>query len=503
MKKKNKNIKAVMAIIVIFMVFSIAAGIVAVVENTAAKVQESSSQAVTESIDNVSSEISESTNMANSASTADSSSKIAESEESSSAESASEESASQSSSASSSAESESASATATPEPTVQSTTQPTAIPTIQPTQPPQNVPVTTQIKAMWISYLEFQSVNFSSKSAFVSDMTKMFANCADMGLNTVIVQVRPFGDALYNSTVFPASHLITGTQGASINYDPLEEMVRIAHSQGLKIEAWVNPYRVRLSNKMPDNIAKNNPANNTDLVFEANGGVYYNPALTEVQDLVVTGIEEIVRNYDVDGIHLDDYFYPATDAYLDEAQYKASGTRLSQANWRRENVNTLVRKIYSKIKSIDSSVTFGISPQGNNDNNYNVQYSDVNLWLANEGYVDYIMPQLYWGFGYLTASGRTDYQFVKLCEQWENYPRATSVKLYIGLGAYRIGDGDGGANDQSEWQRGDNLMRMISTVNSIDGIDGFALYRYDNLFKNSKYASLAQSEVENISELLN
>ena len=356
---------------------------------------------------------------------------------------------------------------------------------------------------MWISYLEFQSVNFSSKSAFVQDMTKIFTNCADMGLNTVIVQVRPFGDALYNSAVFPTSHLITGTQGASISYDPLAEMVQIAHSKGLRIEAWVNPYRVRLSNKMPGNIAGNNPANNTELVFEANGGVYYNPALTEVQDLVVAGIEEIVRNYDVDGIHLDDYFYPATDTYLDEVQYNASGTTLSQANWRRENVNTLVRKIYSKIKSIDSSVTFGISPQGNNDNNYNVQYSDVNLWLANEGYVDYIMPQLYWGFGYLTASGRTDYQFVKLCEQWESYPRASSVKLYIGLGAYRIGDGDGGANDQSEWQRGDNLMRMISTVNSIDGIDGFALYRYDNLFKNSKYASLAQSEVDNISELLN
>ena len=489
MKKKNKNIKAVMAVMVVFMVFSLAAGIVAVVENTAAKVQDSSSQQVTHSEENVSSTISEKSDTVISTSTDDNSYEISESEGSSS----------QSSPESSSATSESVSATVTPQPTVQ----PTAKPTVQPAQSPQNVAVTSQIKAMWISYLEFQSVNFSSKSAFVQDMTKMFANCADMGLNTVIVQVRPFGDAMYNSAVFPTSHLITGTQGASISYDPLEEMVRIAHSKGLRIEAWVNPYRVRLSNKMPDNIAANNPANNTELVFEANGGIYYNPALTEVQDLVVAGIEEIVRNYDVDGIHLDDYFYPATDTYLDEVQYKASGTTLSQANWRRENVNTLVRKIYSKIKSIDSSVTFGISPQGNNDNNYNVQYSDVNLWLANEGYVDYIMPQLYWGFGYLTASGRTDYQFVKLCEQWENYPRASSVKLYIGLGAYRIGDGDGGANDQSEWQRGDNLMRMISTVNSIDGIDGFALYRYDNLFKNSKYAALAHSEVENISELLN
>ncbi|MBQ5323928.1 MAG: family 10 glycosylhydrolase, partial [Oscillospiraceae bacterium] len=398
----------------------------------------------------------------------------------------------------SSADSESSQSSSEIKPT--QTPTPTPVPTV--TQTPQTTPVTSQIKAMWISYLEFQSVNFSSKTAFVSDMTQMFQNCKSMGLDTVIVQVRPFGDALYKSSVFPSSHLITGVQGAPMAYDPLEEMVKIAHGINLRIEAWVNPYRVRLSSKMPDNIAQSNPANNKDLVIEANGGVYYNPALSEVQDLVVKGVAEIVENYDVDGIHLDDYFYPSTEASLDEAQYKASGTSLSQDDWRRENVNTLVRKLYSTVKGIDSSVTFGISPQGNNDNNYTMQYSDVKLWLANEGYADYIMPQLYWGFGYLTKSGRTDYQFINLCEQWESYPRAAGVKLYIGLGAYRIGDGDGGANDQSEWSRGDNLMRMINTINSIDGIDGFALYRYDNLFKNSKYAALAQSEVDHMTEIM-
>ncbi|MBP1570884.1 MAG: family 10 glycosylhydrolase, partial [Oscillospiraceae bacterium] len=102
------------------------------------------------------------------------------------------------------------------------------------------------MKAMWISYLEFQSVDFSSKTAFVNDMTQMFRNCKSMGLDTVIVQVRPFGDALYKSSVFPSSHLITGVQGAQMAYDPLEEMVKIAHGINLRIEAWVNPYRVRL-----------------------------------------------------------------------------------------------------------------------------------------------------------------------------------------------------------------------------------------------------------------
>ena len=360
----------------------------------------------------------------------------------------------------------------------------------------------TSYSAMWISYLEFQTVDFSSREAFVSQMTDIFTECADTGLNTVIVQVRPFGDALYNSAIFPTSHLVTGTQGDKLAFDPLEEMVKIAHSLNLRIEAWVNPYRVRLHSKMPDNIAPTNPANNTDLVFNAENGVYYNPAITEVQDMVVEGIAEIVQNYDVDGIHLDDYFYPSTDMSLDEKDYHNSGSALPQADWRRENVNTLVRRIYSKIKSIDSAVTFGISPQGNNDNNYNVQYSDVCLWLSEEGYVDYIMPQLYWGFGYLTKSGSDIYQFEKLSAEWASYPRHNTVKLYIGLGAYRIGDGDGGANDQSEWQSGNNLMRMVESINANRDISGFGLYRYDNLFRNSAYPDLAATEAQNLAQML-
>ena len=374
--------------------------------------------------------------------------------------------------------------------------------TQQPTVPPAADALSDMYSAMWISYLEFQSVDFSSRAAFNSQMTEMFSNCADMGVKTVIVQVRPFGDALYKSDIFPVSHLVNGTQGAALSFDPLEEMVKIAHSLNLRIEAWVNPYRVRLHSKMPDNIAESNPANDAALVFSAEGGVYYNPALTQVQDMVVDGIAEIVEKYDVDGIHLDDYFYPSTDISLDEKDYSASGSKLSQADWRRENVNTLVKKIYKKIKSIDPSVTFGISPQGNNDNNYNVQYSDVCLWMKEAGYVDYIMPQLYWGFGYLTKSGSEDYQFVKLSNKWASYPRHSSVKLYIGMGAYRIGDGDGGTNDQSEWSGGNNLMRMINAVGANGNISGFGLYRYDNLFRNSKYPSLAQSEVEHITELL-
>ena len=479
MKRRNKSIKTVMMVIALFIVFSIAAGIFMAVTNTSADADSSS-----DSGQNINTEQNiQPENSAHQNSTESDISSEAETEP-------------------------------TAEPVTEPTAQPSAEPTLQPTgestpqpeQAPQIVPPATvstdMYSAMWISYLEFQSVNFSSKNSFVADMETIFGNCSDMGIETVIVQVRPFGDALYDSDIFPTSHLITGTQGDTLSYDPLSEMVKIAHNKGLRIEAWINPYRVRLHGKLPDNISADNPANNTDLVFNAEGGVYYNPALTEVQDMVVSGIEEIVRNYDVDGIHLDDYFYPSTDMELDAADYKASGSSLSQDDWRRENVNTLVKKIYKKIKSIDSSVTFGISPQGNNDNNYLVQYSDVCLWLREAGYVDYIMPQLYWGFGYLTSSGSDAYQFINLSEQWAAYPRHSSVKLYIGMGAYRIGAGDGGANDQSEWSCGNNLMKMVNALGANEDISGFGLYRYDNLFRNSEYASLAQSEAEHISEIL-
>ncbi|MBP1553047.1 MAG: family 10 glycosylhydrolase, partial [Oscillospiraceae bacterium] len=341
MKNKNRNLKAVMAVIIIFLVASLIAGTVMALKDTSATVENSSS-IQTES-ENSSDEVSSYEDSA-----------VSQQEASSSDNSTSVQSEStEQSDDTSSADSETSQYSSETKPTAT----PTATPTPAATQTPQTIPVTSQMKAMWISYLEFQSVDFSSKTAFVNDMTQMFRNCKSMGLDTVIVQVRPFGDALYKSSVFPSSHLITGVQGAQMAYDPLEEMVKIAHGINLRIEAWVNPYRVRLSSKMPDNIAQNNPANNKDLVIEANGGVYYNPALSEVQDLVVKGVAEIVENYDVDGIHLDDYFYPSTEASLDEVQYKASGTSLSQADWRRENVNTLVRKLYSTVKGIDSSVT--------------------------------------------------------------------------------------------------------------------------------------------------
>ena len=359
-----------------------------------------------------------------------------------------------------------------------------------------------EYRAMWISYLELKSFAGMDEATFRQSAAQMLQNCVDMGLNTVVVQVRPFGDALYNSQIFPQSHIVATEQGNPIGYDPLLIFIEEGHARNLKVEAWVNPYRIQLSSTQPATLSAQNPAVlHPEWTLQANGGLYYDPALPEVRQLVVDGVKEIVSNYDVDGIHFDDYFYPTTDEAFDRDSYAKFANGMPLDEWRRNNVNLLIQQVYKTIKEIKPNVRFGISPQGNNGNNYNQQYSDVCLWLKEPGYVDYIMPQLYWGFDYLTSSQRTDYQFAGLSKQWADYPRHESVQLYIGLGAWRIGDGDGGSNEQTEWSSGTNLAKMVETLRQA-GCDGFALYRYDSLYS-SAYPELAAAERAALSNLLN
>ncbi len=348
-----------------------------------------------------------------------------------------------------------------------------------------------EMRAMWISFIEWEGVDISTEANMRAVAGKMFDNSAALGMNTVIVAVRPFSDALYKSEIYPWSHVITGTQGQDPGYDPLAVLVEEAHARDLRIEAWINPYRVSGAANGPLELASTNPAvQHPDWVRNV-GGVWYDPGLPEVQQMVADGVREIVKNYDVDGIHFDDYFYPefsaeqrdaGEDKAFDEATFAKYGVGKELATWRRENVDTLVAAAYRAVKEEKPGVSFGISPQGNNDNNYNAQYSDVRNWMATPGFVDYVMPQLYWGFAYRTASGRDDYAFANVCATWAGFARDPSVKLYAGLGAYRIGAGDGGANGQSEWQSGHNLADMVAHLRAVNGFSGFAMFRYDFLF---------------------
>ena len=341
-------------------------------------------------------------------------------------------------------------------------------------------------RAVWVSYLEWTAMDFSSADSFRAGCVQMLENCAGLGLNTVLAQVRPFGDALYKSQLFPWSHLCTGVQGQDPGFDPLDILLQEAHGRGLSVEAWLNPYRLRSSAAMPPNLAENNLANtHPEWVCAVGDGLYLNPAEPAAADYVVQGVAELLQNYAVDGIHFDDYFYPTTEESIDAAQFAASGAA-DLAAWRRQNVTALVKKVRDTVKTADPTLRFGISPQGNPDNDLNSQYSDVTAWLAaggEEQVVDYLCPQIYWGYGYTLQSGSTRFAFENIVPAWLAYPRAEGVALYFGLGAYRVGTGDGGANPDSVsgWSTGDVLARQVQDLRS-QNAGGWALYRYGSLF---------------------
>lgn len=360
-------------------------------------------------------------------------------------------------------------------------------------------------RAVWFSFLDWNHLDTSGETAFTQSAETVMKNCASVGANTVIIQVRPFGDAIYPSEIYGWSYLCTGTAGQNPGYDPLEILIQQAHAQGLAVEAWINPYRIRSDASRPaGELAQDNPAvQHPEWTKAAAGGLYYNPALPEVRKLVVDGVVEILQNYEVQGIHFDDYFYPTTDESFDAEEYAASGSALALGDWRRENVNTLIREVYAAVKQTKPSAVFGISPQGNNDNNYNGQYSDVGLWLQTEGYADYIMPQLYWGFGFTLQSGADTFAFENAAARWAQMPRSDKVKLCFGLGAFRVGAGDGGSNDQSEWQTGENLAAQAQALRDTAGVSGYALFRYGSLFGGGEYADLCAQECKALAELEN
>ena len=357
---------------------------------------------------------------------------------------------------------------------------------LQPDETPNPALPSGEWRAVWVSYLEWARMDFSSEAAFRTDIAALMDNCAALGLNTVLAQVRPFGDALYESSLFPWSHLCTGTQGQAPGFDPLDVLITEAHARGLSLEAWINPYRLKSSAAMPPSIGETNLMHiHPEWCCTVGEGVYLNPAIPEAAAYVVQGVAELVERYAVDGIHFDDYFYPTTEASLDAAQFAASGEK-DLASWRQQNVTSLVKAAHDAVKAADPTLRFGVSPQGNPENDLATQYSDIYTWLTASGadaVVDYLCPQVYWGYGYQLQSGSTRFAFENIVPEWLGMARAGDVALYFGLGAYRIGVGDGGANDDStsQWATGSALARQTADLRN-RGAQGWALYRYDSLF---------------------
>ncbi len=376
-----------------------------------------------------------------------------------------------------------------------------------------------EVRAVWISFLDFESAKVDKKSEkqFRKYVDTMFNKCVSAKLNTVIVQVRPLSDAMYSSEIFPWSKVISGKQGRNPGYDPLEYMVEAAHKRNLKIEAWLNPYRITLSSIKFSSLSASNPAvkwkkssNSSERrnVLKFGGQYYYNPAKTEVRQLIVDGVREIVHNYDVDGIHFDDYFYPALGnkykSLFDAKEYKSYKSSCKKNGedaksivaWRRENVNKLLKGVYSAIKDIDSNVKFGVSPAGNINNLYGSDryYCDVKKWLSSDGYVDYICPQIYWSFTQPVCP------YTKTLKKWCNIKKNSKIDLYVGLAAYRAGISKKEARmiGDSGWGKSRKILKkQVVTARKLKKVSGFALFRYDNIV-----SSKTKKEMKNLKSVL-
>ena len=359
-----------------------------------------------------------------------------------------------------------------------------------------------EYRAVWVSYLEWQRMDFSDAAAFRADAAALLDDIAGLGANVVLAHVRPFGDALYPSALFPWSHLAAGVQGRDPGFDPLAILVQAAHDRGLQLEAWVNPYRLQAGG-VPEPGGGSLADLHPDWVRRAGDGLYLDPAEPRVRAYIAAGVAELCAGYDIDGVHFDDYFYPTTDPAFDADAYAAycagADDPLPLADWRRSNVDALVALCCQTAHRY--GVRFGVAPQGDPAQNRDAQYSDAARWLAEGGYVDYLMPQLYWGLEYQRGADAS-HSLAELADAWLAMPRRGDVALYFGLGAYRIGAGDGGdrTGSDSEWQRGDALARQAEALAAAGG-QGVGLYRYDSLFANDAFPGLAAREADALREL--
>lgn len=373
-------------------------------------------------------------------------------------------------------------------------------------------PESGEMRGVWVSYLDWNGWA-KDEAGYKKAMDQTLDLCVQKGLNAVFLQVRPDGDAMYPSQYFPWSKFASGKQGKNPGYDPLAYAVQAAHQRGLQLHAWINPYRItgylnRYSDLCASNLAiawaKDGDSSNDRWVLCQNGEYYYNPAIPQVRQLIIDGVKEIVTNYGVDGIHFDDYFYPNLDdskaeTWFDYPEYQASGTSLSVAAWRRNNVNELVRGVYSAVKSIRPQALFGISPEGylRNLRKDTRQFTDVDAWMTQSGYVDYLMPQIYWGFEAKQNGQAAGYAFANCLNEWVTLKKKGNVKLYVGLALYKTGTDAVDGNEVPEWQRYHDIMkREVQAGRATGQVSGYCFYDLSSLTR-----AAAAEEVANVTAL--
>lgn len=338
---------------------------------------------------------------------------------------------------------------------------------------------TVFVKSVWITYYEMQSfLKNKTEDEFCNDFSNTIDYLKDLGFNTITVQCRAFSDAFYNSCYYPTSAYFVANQGDNAPFDPLSDICKIAGEKGVNVEAWINPYRVSNSPDF-DKLSNDNPAKkwkDTNTIIVTKSGIYYNPASNEITELITNGVEEIVKNYNITAIHFDDYFYPSDVANLDKDDYKKSNTDLSLAEWRRENVTSMIKSVKKAINDTKPNVKFGISPSANIRENQNTLFADVESWVGDNSLIDYICPQIYYGFKNETMP------FIFTTKKWLEI---TNVDMFVGLPLYKVGKEDKHAGIGKKEFLNDNIInRQIEYLSKINKVKGIYIFSYSSLKDN-------------------
>lgn len=387
-----------------------------------------------------------------------------------------------------------------------------------------------KVRGVWVSNVaNIDTPKGLPMEEYQDYLKKMIANIASYNINVVVFQVRPMGDAYYKSQLNPWSRFITGVEDQDPGFDVLEFVINECKKYGIRVHAWMNPYRVgneqmdkinKTKEEYLDTLSKRNFAriHKEHTILDGINKVILSPSHPEVIKFVTDTIMEVAKNYDVEAVHIDDYFYPYAkipeeleyDDYLKYRDYEGQ----SMDDFRRSNVNKMIKSIYEGLKELLSNtgkkVEFGISPfaiyRTNSSINpegwekgsyhsagvlqcYEGLYSDVYKWMK-EGWIDYVVPQVYFPFE------RQDVTYHDLVLWWSNICKETNTKLYIGQGLYQMG-----VEDKKEWQNPEEMKNQLTFNCQFDNVEGTIFFTYRDLVKGQN--PIKDQALDTIKELWN
>ncbi len=362
-----------------------------------------------------------------------------------------------------------------------------------------------EIRATWISYIDYTQILWGkSEEEYRSQVDRMIENLQSLKLNTIYVHASAFTDAYFPSEVYPSAQYISGTIGEPLAFDPFGILVEKAKAAGFRVEAWINPLRSFTQEQMetvPESSLQRQwiQENHRAIVYFKDRW-YLNPAYLEVCETVSALVQELVSQYEIDAIHMDDYFYPdGVNESFDAPEYAAMAGSKSLAEFRKDNVNRMVEAISQAIRKTDKNCEFTISPAGNIQYTTESIYGDVAAWIKN-GWIDMVIPQIYFGYEHETLP------FDDCLRQWESLVEGTDVDLVVGLAAYKINTVDNYAKSgREEWITDQYILsRQIQEARQALQYRGFALYSYYSIFyPEAENTHKVNQEIESVVELLN